>query len=93
MKSWEFHILKQPKQAVFLGCERFLDVNCVKISAPSIHASLPKNTIFLYPETLSCFNDKGVRASSFLKWQEVEVGEVVPGGLILSLQLQSRKIQ
>ena len=39
----------------------------------------PQHSIFLYPETLSCFNDKGVRASSFLKWQKVKVGKVMTG--------------
>ena len=53
------HLKKQPKQGGFSGCELFLDANCVKISAPSIHASLPKNTIFLYPETLSCLDHEG----------------------------------
>ena len=71
------HLKKQPKQGGFLRCERFLDVNCVK-SAPSVHASLPKNTIFLNPETLSCLDYEGVGASDLLKWEEVEVGQLVP---------------
>ena len=72
------HLKKQPKQGGFSGCELFLDANCVKISAPSIHASLPKNTIFLYPETLSCLDHEGVGTSNLLKGEEVEVGQLVP---------------
>ena len=36
-----------------------------------------KHTISFNPETLSCFNYKGVGASSFLKGQKVEAGKVV----------------
>ena len=61
------HIKKQPKQGGFLECECISDVNCLKMSAPSIHASLPKNTIFLYPETLSCLDHERVGASDLLK--------------------------
>ena len=73
------HIKKQPKQGGFLECESISDVNCLKMSAPSIHASLPKNTIFLYPETLSCLDHERVGASDLLKREEVEVGQLVPG--------------
>ena len=73
------HIKKQPKQGGFLECECISDVNCLKMSAPSIHASLPKNTIFLYPETLSCLDHERVGASDLLKREEVEMGQLVPG--------------
>ena len=73
------HLKKQPKQGGFLRCGRFSDVNCVRISAPSVHSSLPKNTIFLNPETFSCLNHEGVGASDLLKGEEVEVGQLVPG--------------
>ena len=72
------HLKKQPKQGGFLRCERFLDVNCVK-SAPSVHASLPKNTIFLNPETLSCLDYEGVGASDLLEGEEVKVSQLMPG--------------
>ena len=73
------HLKKQPKQGGFSRCGRFSDVNCVRISAPSVHSSLPKNTILLNPETFSCLNHEGVGASDLLKGEEVEVGQLVPG--------------
>ena len=51
----------------------------MRISAPSVHATLSKNTILFNPETFSCLNHEGVGASDLLKGEEVEVGQLVPG--------------
>ena len=48
-------------------------------SAPSVHSTFTKYSVLFNPVLLSCFNDKGIRASHLLKREEVEVSKVVPG--------------
>ena len=47
-------------------------------SAPPVHPSFSQDSILLNPVVLSGLDHKGVPASNFLKWQEVEVCQIMP---------------
>ena len=49
----------------------------VYLSAPPVHSAFAQNSIFLNPETFSCFDNKRITTPDFLKGQEVEVSQVV----------------
>ena len=62
---------KLPKK----GC--FFQLHSVDFSAPPVHSAFAQNSIFLNPETFSCFDNKRITTPDFLKGQEVEVSQVV----------------
>ena len=47
-------------------------------SAPPVHPSFSQDSILHNPVALSGLDHKGVHASNFLKWQEVEVCQIMP---------------
>ena len=52
---------------------QLLGVLSKTFSTPPVHASFSQDSILFYPKTLSRFNDKGIWASYFFKWQKVEI--------------------
>ena len=48
-------------------------------STSSVHSSFTQHAILLNPIAFSCLDHKGVGASDLLEWEEVEVGQLVPG--------------
>ena len=55
----------------------FFQLHSVDFSAPPVHSAFAQNSIFLNPETFSCFDNKRITTPDFLKGQEVEVSQVV----------------